>query len=86
MSRGPVLRIVASCQDCECIKVTPYRVQGDSGRDVECAHPDATSDGSPRYIGESRVDATPQWCPLLKSALIEFTRGNPQHKVNGGGS
>jgi hypothetical protein len=62
---------------CGHIKVTPYRVQGDSGRDVECAHPDGKG-----YIGERAFDATPQWCPLLKEALVAFTRGNPQHKVN----
>ncbi len=74
---GPRLRIVASCDECEHIRVTPYRVQGDSGRDVECTHP-----GGHGYIGERQFDATPQWCPLLREALTEFGRGNPQHKVN----
>ena len=77
--KGPRLRIVASCDQCEHILVTPYNVQGDRGRDVDCCHPD---NANPRYIGEKRHDATPQWCPLLKEALVEFTRGNPQHKVN----
>jgi len=78
VSEGPRLRIVASCDQCTYLKVTPYRVQGDSGRDVECTHPDAHG-----YIGESRFDSTPSWCALLKDALHEFTRGNPQHEVNG---
>lgn len=74
---GPRLRIVASCNMCGHIKVTPYQVQGNSGRDVECTHPDGQG-----YIGERQFDSTPQWCPLLKGALVEFGRGNPQHKVN----
>lgn len=75
--KGPRLRIVASCDKCEYIKVTPYCAQGDGGRDVECTNPIAQG-----YIGEKRFDSTPQWCPLLKEALVEFGRGNPQHKVN----
>lgn len=74
---GPKLRIVASCDQCEHIAVETYRVQGDSGRDVSCTHPDGKG-----YIGEKRYDSTPQWCPLLRAALVEFNRGNPQHTVN----
>lgn len=80
--RGPKLRIVASCDACEYLKVETYRVQGDSGRDVTCTHPSVPDANNGGYIGEKRFDSTPQWCPLLGDALIEFTRGNPQHKVN----
>jgi hypothetical protein len=77
--KGPRLRIVASCDNCEFVKVTPYRVQGDSGRDVECTHPDAQG-----YIGESRFDSTPNWCALLETAVSEFAASNPIqcHLVN----
>jgi hypothetical protein len=79
---GPKLRIVASCGDCEYIHVETYRVQGDSGREVSCRHPSQPDANNGGYIGEKRYDSTPQWCPLLRDALREFGRGNPQHKVN----
>jgi hypothetical protein len=80
--KGPRLRIVASCDQCEYMAVETYSVQGDSGRDVSCTHPTQPDKNNGGYIGEKRFDSTPQWCPLLKEALHEFTRGNPVHKVN----
>lgn len=80
--KGPHLRIVASCDRCEYVEVTTYRVQGDSGRDVTCKHPSQPDANNGAHIGEQSFDSTPQWCPLLADALREFTRGNPKHKVN----
>lgn len=76
--KGPSLRIVASCHGCECIKVT--RSTASHRSFTECSHSRA-----PRQAvleNSHTQDSTPQWCPLLKDALAEFTRGNPQHRVN----
>lgn len=76
--KGPHLRIVASCHGCECIKIT-RSTAGHYGF-TECSHSKAPSY---RILENSHTqDSTPQWCPLLKDALAEFTRDHPQHKVN----
>lgn len=73
--KGPRLRIIASCHGCEHIKFTPSTASIRSY--TECTH------SRPRVIENTHLgDSTPQWCPMLKDALHEFTRGNPQHRVN----
>lgn len=75
---GPKLRLVSSCHGCDHVKFTPstasYRAF------TECSHQDAPR--SAVLTDTHTQDSTPQWCPMLKEALAEFTRGNPQHKVN----
>lgn len=58
VSIGPMTTISRKCFDCEACQTERYVVQGDSGRDVYCAHPSFTER---RYIGDTRD--TPSWCP-----------------------
>lgn len=59
---------VASCSGCRHLDSVAYRVQGDSGRDYYCAHPDVprppdeTSEPG-RWIGDYDT-TTPAWCPF----------------------
>lgn len=68
---GPKLRLVATCMGCEHEASKHYQVQGDSGHDVECKHPEAGNRG---YIGDTTWN-TPDWCPLLAGAKREFLEG-----------
>lgn len=64
---GPRIMIKASCFDCEYEHSESYAVQGDSGHDVSCTHPDAPAKSD---IGDTTWD-TPSWCPLLAQALAD---------------
>lgn len=64
---GPALSLKASCFNCSYERSTRYRAQGDSGSDVECAHPVANAQGH-KSVGDTTWD-TPQWCPLLSGAV-----------------
>lgn len=76
--KGPHLRIVASCHGCEHVRFTPSTASHRGF--TECDHSRAPRSAVLRDTHTQ--DSTPQWCPLLKDALHEFTRGNPQHRVN----
>lgn len=75
---GPSVNIEMSCFDCAHEESTRYQCQGDSGRDVTCAHPEAGPNGGARYIGDTTWK-TPEWCPLrgaaLAALLAEVSRG-----------
>ncbi len=62
---GPALTILASCQGCAHEANVRYSVQGDSGCDVMCTHPNAPDDSE---IGDTTW-RTPDWCPLRVVAL-----------------
>jgi hypothetical protein len=64
--QGPSLRLVATCWGCDFKRSVSYRVQGDSGTDVSCAHPAGNG-----YIGDTTWD-TPKWCPFLKQATENY--------------
>lgn len=65
MSRiGPEIRVEVSCFGCTFCKSESYAVQGDSGHNVSCTHPD-TADSA---IGDTTW-RTPSWCPLLDDAM-----------------
>ncbi len=63
-TNGPRLTIVACCSDCIHCKSISYVCQSDSGRTVECNHPN---------VGRKRIGdttwTTPEWCPELPAAL-----------------
>ena len=61
---GPRISIVASCGGCVHERTKKYRVQGDSGTDVTCAHPDHPG----RIVGDTTW-TTPAWCPYLAGAI-----------------
>lgn len=65
---GPKLTIEASCNGCSYVREKSYRVQGDSGFDVKCVHPQARQLG---HVGDSTW-RTPDWCPLLEAARQEL--------------
>ncbi len=67
---GPYVYIGASCAGCVHERAEHYRVQGDSGTDVSCAHPAAPV---PRTIGDTTW-TTPAWCPLLDVAVDTLIR------------
>lgn len=62
---GPSVRIEASCFDCKYEHGEHYAVQGDSGCDVSCTHPDSPK---PACVGDTTWK-TPTWCPLLPDAI-----------------
>ncbi len=61
---GPSIRLEASCSGCRYECNASYAVQGDSGFDVSCSHPNNPG----RHIGDSTW-RTPSWCPLLAAVL-----------------
>jgi hypothetical protein len=65
---GPKLTIEVSCMGCTHERSDRYRVQGDSGTNVKCAHPAV---GGGRYVGDSSWQ-TPDWCPELPAARAAF--------------
>lgn len=72
MSRiGPKLRLDVNCGGCDYEHNVSYRVQGDSGHDVYCAHPASLVDGKPKRIADT-CWTTPPWCPELPKAKAEF--------------
>lgn len=73
---GPRARFDASCFDCAHERSEHYEVQGDSGCDVYCAHPDVVSNSrlqSRGRIGDTTW-TTPDWCPLLVVAVERLVR------------
>jgi hypothetical protein len=58
---GPTRTVRLSCFDCVHCKSSRYQVQGDSGSDVWCDHPQAPTEHD---IGDTTW-ATPTWCPVL---------------------
>lgn len=71
---GPLLTIVASCSGCAHERAVYYAVQGDSGYNVSCVHPNGQG-----RIGDTTW-ATPAWCPLMPSAhqtLVNQPYGSP---------
>lgn len=61
---GPRFTVTASCFSCVHCVSERYQVQGDSGHDVMCKHPDG-SKKSGGHIGDTNWN-TPAWCPFLK--------------------
>ena len=70
---GPKVEMKLSCFDCTHCETERYAVQGDSGNDVYCNHPECglTMSQDRRYVADSNW-ATPQWCPLRQRAINEF--------------
>lgn len=68
---GPSISITASCSGCRYEHCESYRVQGDSGHDVSCTHPEGKG-----YVGDTTW-RTPAWCPLLAAALRAAGVGAP---------
>lgn len=62
---GPKITLKMSCFDCPCCRTERYAVQGDSGHDVYCDHPQANG----RRIGDTRWD-TPEWCPVYPAEAL----------------
>ncbi len=69
--KGPRLMVVSSCLGCAYVLTTSYRVQGDSGTYVFCAH--SAHAGIPRKVGDTNW-TTPEWCPELPAAQERFLR------------
>ena len=69
---GPRVRIDASCFDCAYECSESYAVQGDSGHDVYCTHPDVPGERA-KHIGDTTWN-TPEWCPLLVVAVENLIR------------
>ena len=68
---GPTLLSERSCYGCMYEESAPYRVQGDSGREVYC-----TAGVARRLVGDTSW-TTPDWCPLLPSdSLATLVDGN----------
>lgn len=61
--KGPIISLSVKCLNCVYCNSEEYSVQGDSGIDVYCTHPDFESK---KYIGDTKWD-TPTFCPYLKS-------------------
>jgi len=66
---GPQVRIDASCSGCTHERNESYAVQGDSGFNVSCAHPNNPN----RHIGDTTW-RTPEWCPLLPISIEQLVR------------
>lgn len=61
---GPNIIIKADCYGCLHCRSEYYAVQGDSGHDVYCDHPEAPE----KHVGDTSW-RTPEWCPLLDAAM-----------------
>jgi len=61
---GPLVTIKRSCFGCRYERSERYQVQGDSGHDVKCDHPEAPAQNR---IGDTTWQ-TPDWCPFLKGS------------------
>ena len=65
---GPKVTVNRCCMSCPACESERYHVQGDSGSDVYCKHPDFQSEPKQRkYIGDSTW-STPTWCPVPANA------------------
>ena len=76
---GPDVYIEARCTGCIYERSVSYRVQGDSGHDVSCAHPSEPG----RSIGDTTW-RTPDWCPLLPVAIEKLARRAAAEAIGGG--
>lgn len=63
-NNGPTVSVSMSCFDCAHCESKGYAVQGGSGIDVWCRHPQFGR----RVVGDSRWN-TPAWCPFRKAAI-----------------
>lgn len=74
---GPTVRLQLSCYGCKYERSESYAVQGDSGLDVYCTHPESgcASEGG-AHVGDTRWD-TPDWCPERDRALKEARHASP---------
>lgn len=55
---GPSVTVKRSCMGCKYERSQSYRVQGDSGHDIFCDHPEAGG----KTVGDTNW-STPDWCP-----------------------
>lgn len=62
---GPRISIERSCHSCKACAAESYKVQGDSGQDVYCAHPSLPDR---KRIGDTRW-VTPEWCPAAPAEV-----------------
>ena len=62
---GPTVTVKRSCSGCKYERSQSYRVQGDSGHDIYCDHPDSGG----KVVGDTNW-STPEWCPALKPAAV----------------
>ncbi|WP_422923684.1 hypothetical protein [Singulisphaera sp. PoT] len=76
-TNGPSVRIVLSCFNCKHETSESYRVQGDSGSDVYCTHPQC---GGKKRVGDTRWD-TPDWCPLRDDAIRDHLMAGSLYQV-----
>jgi len=60
--KGPQKSVKYSCRNCDHCKSEHYAVQGDSGHDVYCAHPNVKK----KFIADTNWE-TPDWCPIGKN-------------------
>jgi hypothetical protein len=67
---GPLATTTLSCEGCVHEHSESYAVQGDSGFEVSCRHPDV-NEGALRRIGDTTW-RTPKWCPLRPATYEEL--------------
>jgi hypothetical protein len=60
MAEGPLVKRL--CYPCDHYRSERFRVQGDTGADMHCDHPDAPVPG---YMGSYGEPRTPDWCPVV---------------------
>lgn len=82
---GPSVSLRVSCLNCQHQQSVGYRVQGDSGRDVYCHHPNFAGgqdpSSGPKHVGDTTWD-TPGWCPLSPmTALTTAVRELKERRV-----
>jgi len=56
---GPKQIIKHTCEDCECLHVTPYIEREEEWAESHCKHPSVGD----KYISDELY--TPEWCPVL---------------------
>ncbi len=71
---GPTFIVKGSCFNCAHCVSESYHVQGDSGHDVRCTHPDARKQ-SAGHIADTSWD-TPAWCPYLQGGPAKAALGS----------
>lgn len=62
---GPKETITRCCMRCPACVSERYHVQGDSGSDVYCAHPNFHTEPKQRKSIGDTTWTTPSWCPAL---------------------
>lgn len=66
---GPKVTVLRECYNCPACVSESYRVQGDSGSDVYCAHPNFANEKEGRKFIRDTSWRTPEWCPVLHGQL-----------------